>query len=475
MRSYNVKVYELTERRPKAGEKRRPKPWRLRWVVEGHKHERRYTTKALADQERSKLLRAMANGEAFDEKTGLPESQVRERNRTTVYEFSRTYSAMKWPDLAANSRKSMAEALVTVVTTLVKPGRELPESKLLRRALMRWAFQPSKHNLDVPAEYSEALRWIADRSVPLVELTGHDHELVRAALNGCARQLDGKPAAATTTYRKRAVLYNMLGYAVERGILDYNPIDRVQWKSPDVAEEVDRRVVASTEQVEAILACVPEVAKRADHYVAFYACLYYAGLRPSEAASLHRDDCVLPRKGWGRITLTETAPYVGKDWTDNGTANDVRGLKHRARAHTRTVPIPPELVERLRCHIKTHGVADDGRLFRAARGGYLPEADIARIWRFAREKALTPRQIKSPLAGRPYDLRHAALTLWLNGGVPAPEVARRAGHGVAVLLKVYAGCIDGEEQSVNARIEKALNASRGHGPDVGQTGDGASV
>ena len=36
------------------------------------------------------------------------------------------------------------------------------------------------------------------------------------------------------------------------------------------------------------------------------------------------------------------------------------------------------------------------------------------------------------------------MSLWLNSGVPATEVARRAGHGVAVLLKIYAHCIDGQ-------------------------------
>jgi len=35
--------------------------------------------------------------------------------------------------------------------------------------------------------------------------------------------------------------------------------------------------------------------------------------------------------------------------------------------------------------------------------------------------------VASPLAGRPYDLRHAAVSLWLNAGVPATEVAERAG------------------------------------------------
>ena len=56
-----------------------------------------------------------------------------------------------------------------------------------------------------------------------------------------------------------------------------------------------------------------------------------------------------------------------------------------------------------------------------------------------------------------YDLRHAAVSLWLNAGVPATEVARRAGHGVAVLLKVYANCIDGQADAANQCIGTALD------------------
>lgn len=62
----------------------------------------------------------------------------------------------------------------------------------------------------------------------------------------------------------------------------------------------------------------------------------------------------------------------------------------------------------------------------------------------------------TPVARRPYDLRHAAVSLWLNSGVPATEVARRAGHSVDVLLKVYAKCIEGQEEMANRRIEDAL-------------------
>ena len=83
-------------------------------------------------------------------------------------------------------------------------------------------------------------------------------------------------------------------------------------------------------------------------------------------------------------------------------------------------------------------------MFRTARGGPLNDTGYGEVWQRARPLALTPAQPATPLARRPYDLRHAAVSLWLNSGVPATEVARRAGHGVAVLLRVYANCIDGQ-------------------------------
>jgi hypothetical protein len=72
---------------------------------------------------------------------------------------------------------------------------------------------------------------------------------------------------------------------------------------------------------------------------------------------------------------------------------------------------------------------------------------IYRAWHHAREMALTPDELSSPLARRPYDLRQACLSTWLNAGVPPPQVAAWAGHNVAVLLNVYAKCLDGEQQT----------------------------
>ena len=110
----------------------------------------------------------------------------------------------------------------------------------------------------------------------------------------------------------------------------------------------------------------------------------------------------------------------------------------------------------LRAHIKRYGTAPDGRIFQTARGGILQDSGYNEVWAEARKEALTPAQQRSPLGRRPYDLRHAAVSLWLNSGVPATEVARRAGHGVAVLLKIYAHCIDGQADAANQRITDAL-------------------
>jgi len=95
-------------------------------------------------------------------------------------------------------------------------------------------------------------------------------------------------------------------------------------------------------------------------------------------------------------------------------------------------------------------------LVRGVRGDDLSDSTYGRVWKKAREHALTPEEAASPLARRPYDLRHAAVSTWLNGGVPATQVAEWAGHSVAVLLRVYAKCIAGQGDIAREQISRAL-------------------
>jgi len=114
------------------------------------------------------------------------------------------------------------------------------------------------------------------------------------------------------------------------------------------------------------------------------------------------------------------------------------------------------LVELLREHIHEFGTAPDGRLFRTYRGAtYLPST-LWQVLQKARRHAFTPAQVASPLARRPYDFRHAGVSWRLNAGTPAPLVAEWAGHTVEVLFRIYAHCIEGDDERWFARMEEAL-------------------
>jgi hypothetical protein len=156
--------------------------------------------------------------------------------------------------------------------------------------------------------------------------------------------------------------------------------------------------------------------------------MYYGALRPAEAVNLRKADCDLPSAGWGRLYLSRTTPEVGRRYTDSGELHDDKGLKHRSEDEVRPMPIPPELVAFLKAHIDRYRTAPDGRLFRQSNGNVVGTSTYTQVWRAARTFALLPEQVASPLAGRPYDLRHAAVSLWLNAGVPAPTVARPDGR-----------------------------------------------
>jgi integrase len=429
-------------------------------VVGGREKSRTRRTKGLADNFLSEMRQAARRGEAFDVATGLPESMMKAANSTTWYAHVLGYVDKRWSGAAANTRKSMLEALASVTAALVSDRPFRPEFADLYRALMRYALPPTGRTDPRPHEAARVLRWLESASVPLVAL--EDEDVVERALSAIALRLDGKPAAATVARRKRAVFYNALDMAAtgKRRTLARNPLDTMRWKPPDVAEKVDRRVVANPRQVRELLTALTYVSgrdpDRGGRLVAMFAAMYYGALRPAEAVNLRKADCNLPLAGWGRLYLSRTTPEVGRRYTDSGELHDDKGLKHRSEDEVRPVPIPPELVALLQAHVDRYGTAPDGRLFRQSNGNVVGSSTYTQVWRAARNLALVPAQVASPLAGRPYDLRHAAVSLWLNAGVPAPTVARRAGHSVDVLLRVYANCIDGDDEIANSRITSVL-------------------
>ena len=447
--TFNVRIWAVRQRKD-----RKQSSAELRWKVGDTPHSQTFKTKTLADGRRAELLTAVKNGEPFDEATGVPVPELRRLNDVSWYQHARDYIEMKWTPSPAKTRTTLADALATATPALMSTRRGMPDARELRTALYSWAFNYNRWTETPPAEVQRVLGWLEKHTVPMSDL--EDPLLLRKVLTAFTLRLDGGRAAASVVRRKRAIFHNSLGFAVEARRLKVNPLPQVQWVIPPSVDQVDPGCVVNPRQARALLDTVSEQSDRGKHLQAFFGCMYYAGMRPGEVVGLRRVNCTLPLTGWGMLNFNTSRPRVGSSWTDSGTSHDERGLKRRPAKEIRHVPIPPVFVAMLRDHLETYGTAEDGRLFRTSRGGLVQESGYGEVWARARKAVLSPEQQDSPLAKRPYDLRHACVSLWLNSGVDPVEVARRAGHSVAVLLNVYAKCLDGAAAMANAKIDAAL-------------------
>ncbi|MBI4942486.1 MAG: tyrosine-type recombinase/integrase [Actinobacteria bacterium] len=425
------------------------------------------------------------------------------RSSVTWWEFALLYVDMKWPSLAPISRRSMAEALVTATMALLDDAKKRPRDSDLRAAMTAWAFNSKARAAGPPpAHLAASIAWLQGHTVPLESLGKAIN--ARALLEALTRKLDGTLAAPTTVARKRALIHNAFEFAVEQEVFPANPIARVRWKAPKVRDSFDPRTVISPHQARALLDAVgnldvaayregvqseaavtrPGGARlpargasagsarlsrivgldvRGRHLVAFFACMYYSALRPSEAIALAVNDLDLPSPadpgdGWGQLLLSGGNPEIAGTWTDSGKRSP-RQLKHRARDTVRAVPAPPPLVAHLRAHVAEYGTTADGRLFRGAYGAPVSTESYSQVWQAARRQVLTPAECASPLARRPYDLRHTAVSTWLAAGVDSTQVASWAGHSVAVLHRVYAHTLAGRDDVARARIAAVLEPS----------------
>jgi integrase len=448
--------------------KGRKTAYRVRWTVAGRQFGQSFVTMALAESFRASLITAARKGEGFDTESGLPESMERTRRDITFYQHAAEFAAAAWPAAAAKSRVSIIEALIRVVPVVTRDLTGAPDRDVLRRAL-RKDLNQGGHVGELDEHEAKAIAWIARASRPVSVL--EDPSVVCDVLDALAVNLDGQPAAPEYFSRRRRVLHRALGYAVRKKRLTKNPLSKGNlpegWSAPQAPDDtVDPRAVGSPALVAAMIdACGTVGRRQGPRFQAFYGCMFYALMRPSEVAALTREGCHLPQTGWGHLTFGDSSPAPGRAYTDDGQVHEHRGLKGRtkgrptpsARRPVRKVPIPPELVQLLRTHVQTFGVAPDGRLFRSENATPLQPSTWWQVWQKVRAKSLTPAQVASPLMKRPYDLRHSGITWRLNSSVPATEVAAWAGHSVEMLMRVYARCVVGLEDVWIGRMNEALH------------------
>lgn len=253
----------------------------------------------------------------------------------------------------------------------------------------------------------------------------------------------------------------------ERKLLSGNPLKAITWSEPRQLKTVDPRCVLNPEQARRFLNAVGKLNERGKRLKAFFGCMYYAALRPEEVTALRKANIVsLPEQDgeWGELLLTDSQPESGSRWTDDGDIRPRRELKHRAKTETRSVPIHPDLVKLLREHIAEFGYGPGGRIFSLPRGGTVTNSAYLVIFHLARSAAFTEAEAESLAARRPYDLRHACVSTWLNATGDPPQVAEWAGHSVNVLMQVYAKCISGRQEANKRRIFDATRPLKAPDP-----------
>ncbi|MFE0255726.1 tyrosine-type recombinase/integrase [Streptomyces sp. NPDC059010] len=460
-RSYKVRFYDTEIYRGK-----RKTSYTVRWSVNGRRHGQSYATSALAESFRATLRVAANNGEPFDLDTGLPVSHATSAAEVTSYEFALQYVDMKWPRISANNRKNTAKALTKVTLALLRtelPDRFDPID--VRRALREYAFNKLRRD-EAPPEVRTVLSWIARNSLPMT--AWEDTKRVDAVLHALDTLLDGSPAAASSVKREQRILNVAMKYAVRQKILTANPLPKgkEEGAAPKVAEAVDKRSLLNPGQVARLLAWIADRPRTGHRLHAFFATLYYAGLRPEEAVALRVSAATLPAEGWGELLVHTAEPEVGSQWTDDGRVHETRDLKGRAEGDTRPVPAHPALVAVLRDLIKTDGLQPGDLFFPGEKGGLLAGSVFRRAWNKARKAVLPEHEYESPVGKRVYDLRHTCLTTWLNHGIPPAQVAEWAGNGVPVLLATYARCITGQLAELQQRIEGPQRLPAGPAPSM---------
>ena len=453
--------------------------WRDPW---GDDHTRSFRTKRPAEELRSRLLLAVADPRThWDRDRGVPEELGIGSGGETWWEFLCDYLGHQRQrgQMRSRSFKALADGLL--IATPIFTAGELTVGQVRKiRALVLDVLS------DAPSatvrHHDEARRLLARRSLRLTEI---DDRVVRkldvALMHHVASELhltkanrphDGsdEPARLTgtgstcshnTSVRRVAAVRKVLNAAVARRLIASNPLvevrrqeganDRAQVRAVQVAE------VFGPEQVQA-MAELAWSSWRTRHYAALIETIGFAGLRPSECYHLTWADVSLPESGWGEAAVRGgTLGDLGTRWTGNGTRSKDELVKTaRAGEPGRGVPLHPRVVAALRRHgeLREHGERD--RVFVNSRGDTPGSDSVNRIVHRLAEQVAGPT---SPLAAATlYDLRHTSVSLCLRAGMDKAEVARRHGHSVAVMERVYANLMPDSASRGNAALEQLLPA-----------------
>jgi integrase/recombinase XerD len=248
-----------------------------------------------------------------------------------------------------------------------------------------------RHGGRTRVEYARAVRsflgWCA--SVDVEPLTAR-----REQLEWWQRTLEEEGRSPATRALRLAAVSGLYAAALDLGLVDRNPADRV--RRPRLRDDSPRAGLTDA-QARGLLEAARAAGAR-DHAVACL--LLLNGLRVSEIAALQRDS--LAEVGGHRVVRVR-----------------------RKGGRLQNIPLAPRTVAALQAHLEqaADGLAAESALFRDAAGQALDRFDIGRlVRRLARRAGIRTGSVC------PHDCRHTFITAALDAGVTLHQVADDAGH-----------------------------------------------
>ena len=218
-------------------------------------------------------------------------------------------------------------------------------------------------------------------------------------------------------------------------------------------DRVDPDLVMSPTDVIAIAQACGRIDQR---YEAFVLIQGLCGLRPGEAVELRRRNLTITDGHITELTVRGSYAEVPDRFLLDGETRR-RPLKGRGQRASRTIPVFTALEPALSRHLETFTTrGDSARVFTNGAGSKINLSNFHRdIWAAAREQTFPADS--SLRNARRHDLRHAAITAWLNAGVPLKTCQAWSGHAtVSVLLDTYLGAVRGDHQLGRSRVDTTL-------------------
>jgi integrase len=446
------------------GKTQRGKPWVVRYQVDGKRHERYFALKEQAQYHQSGVVEAIRNGERFDPTTGDPVAWA--QSKETCAAWAARWFRLEYGTSPHRTQQSIVEALEYALPRLVSPRAPSPPryplagdrkkdepTRCVREYVRNFLCNPDAGE---PSDdlACQAQQWLTRWSLPLIDVDKVTAKRIHGELQ--LNLVDGRPSSAWATKRRRFTIGALFASALELNLIPQSPwpsarARKKQRAAERVPEQHRPELMMTSEQFGRVLVNVPSHQPNSPRYVTFYAIMYLAGLRPHEVHPLNDQHLVLPEQGWGTIMVRLGRRAASKRWQPDGPI-DVEQTK----TGSRDVPIPPQLVALLRAHVEEWGT---GALFRSAPrsgsdGGVLTQSNVNRVW--TRAKRATFDEGDPLLKSRVYDLRHANASNLLAAGMPLAETARRLGHSIETLVRIYAKSFPADIAAADERLKERL-------------------